>query len=73
MALKDFFAKTSQRNIEKKEKFKQLEEDFLMKQKLAERQKSANEREMERFMKEEREDLIKEKLNQFRKKQRDAN
>jgi len=68
MGLKELFGKFSAGNVEKKRKFKELEEDFIMQKKLEERQKSANERELERFISEDREEKIKERLNQFRKK-----
>jgi Sec-independent protein translocase protein TatA len=47
-------------NKERKEKYKELDEDVRMHEMVEERKKSSNERELERYMKEEREKKIKE-------------
>ena len=52
----------------KKEMFREAEQQMLIQKTLEERQKSANERELERFQKEEREEQIKEALDFYRKK-----
>lgn len=70
MGIKEALVKIAERNAEKKRKFKQLEEDFLMRKKLEERQKSANERELERVMNERREAMIKTQLDKYRKEKR---
>ena len=62
MAVRDFLEKLKQR----KDKFKQMEEEFRLQKKLEERQKSSNERELERFDEEEREKSIKKNLEEFR-------
>jgi len=54
----------------KNEKFKEMQEDARFQKLLAERQKNANERELEKFEEEERQKAIKEKLGQFRKMRR---
>ena len=54
----------------KKERFNEFDEEQKIKEKWIERQKSSNERELERFMKEEREEAIKHELEEFRKKRR---
>ena len=67
MGIKEVLAKMAER----KNKFKELEEDFQLRKKLEDRQKSANERDLERYLKEQREDEIKKSLESFRKKQAD--
>jgi len=54
----------------KNEKFKEMQEDARFQKLLEQRQKNANERELERFEEEDRQEAIKEKLNQFRKMRR---
>ena len=63
MGLSELFKK----RIENSAKFKEMQEDFELRKKLAERQKSSNERELERFHEEEREKTIKKNLEEFRK------
>lgn len=63
MGLLDFL----HRMREKREKFRAFEEEKKIEQKWLDKQKSANERELERFMKEEREDSIKRELEEFRR------
>ena len=70
MALKEFLARFSKDKLETKQKFKQMEEDLALQNKLEDRQKSANERELEKFMTEEREARIKSKLESYRKKEK---
>lgn len=71
MGFKDFLEKLGEHRKEKKERFKQAEEDMRIMQMLEDRQKSANERELERYMKEEREQQIKEALVTYRKRRED--
>jgi len=63
MAILDIFKK----NLEKSIRFKQMQEDLNLQKKLEERQKSSNERELDRFYEEEREKSIKRNLEEFRK------
>ncbi len=51
----------------KNEKFKEMQEDVRFQKIVTERQKNANERELEKFQEEERQKIIKERLNHFRK------
>tara|TARA_R100000789_G_C2993731_1_gene146827 strand:- start:486 stop:836 length:351 start_codon:yes stop_codon:yes gene_type:complete len=67
------FPKMFLKNLAKSEKFKALQEDLKMQKMLEEREKSSNERELERFYEEEREKQIKVNLEEFRKhRQADA-
>ena len=68
MTLKDIIAKFGEHNQEKKAMMKLAEDKFRIQQMIEDRQKSANERELEKFMKEEREQQIKEELDFQRKK-----
>lgn len=52
----------------KKRKFQETQEDFRISKLVEEREKTANERELERFMEEERQKNIKIHLDSFRKK-----
>jgi len=54
------------KNLEKSMRFKQMQEDLRLQQTLEDRQKSANERELDRFYEEEREKSIKRNLEEFR-------
>jgi Sec-independent protein translocase protein TatA len=56
-----------------KEKFKQVEEDMKINRLLEERQKSANERELEKYIKQEREAEIKRELDKIHSKQNREN
>jgi len=60
-----------ERSRERKEKFKQAEEQLRIEEMLQERRKSANERELEMFIKENREENIKLQLNKMRKLRED--
>jgi len=70
MGVKEILRKWAEKNTEKKGRFKELEEEYLMNKKLEEKQKSANERELERYMEEAREKRIKVNLEKFRKQQK---
>lgn len=63
MALSELFKK----NLVKSAKFKELQENMELEKKLQERQKTANERELERFYEEERQKMITRNLEEFRK------
>lgn len=58
---------------ERKAKYKELDENYRLNKMLAERQKSANERELERYMEEERQARIKTELEHFRNKRKQEN
>ena len=66
MGLREYLAKLK----EKKEKYKQYEEEMKIAEKNEERKISSNERELRRFMKEEREDSIKQELEEWRNKRK---
>jgi len=68
MTIRDFISKFSKDKVETKRKFKDIEEDFELHRRLEEKQKSANERELEKFVEEEREAKIKNELSKYRKK-----
>jgi hypothetical protein len=68
MGFKELLEKIGERKRERKERFKQADEDYRIQKMIEDRQKSANERELERFQKEEREVQIKELLEYHREK-----
>ena len=70
MGIKDILSRWAEKNTEKKKQFKEMEEQYLLQKKLEDRQKSSNERELERYLKEQREERIKKELEHFRKKQK---
>lgn len=61
--------KWQEKGKEKSEKFKQMEEDYRLNKMLEDRQKSSNERELERHYKKQREAEIKAELDIIRKRQ----
>ncbi len=63
MALQGLLGRMFGRN----EKFKEMQEDVRFQKVIVERQKNANERELEKFQEEERQETIKKRLIQFRK------
>ena len=65
---KEMLEKIGEKNRERKEKFKELDESIRMQEIIEDRKKSSNERELERYMNEFREKEIKDKLNFVRKK-----
>lgn len=67
MAISDMIKKMGEKSRERKEKIKALDEDIRLKKLVEDRQKSANERELERFLQEKRESQIKEQLEEMRK------
>lgn len=68
MAVKEFIQKMGEKQKERKALFKAAEERLKIQKILEERQKSANERELERFINEDREEQIKEELERVRKR-----
>jgi len=70
MSVMDVLKRWSEKKSEKSEKFKQLEEDYRLQKMLEQRQKSSNERELERYMKEQREKNIKKQLDIIRKQKK---
>jgi predicted DsbA family dithiol-disulfide isomerase len=67
MGFKEIIQSFGERNKQKKEMFKQAEAQLRIQKLLEDRQKSSNERELEKFMKEEREEQIKSELEEYRK------
>ncbi len=67
MGLKDLLKKS----FVKSEEFKEMEKDLRMRKMLEQRQKSSNERELERFQEERREEQIKKELEGFRKRKKE--
>ena len=67
MTFKEILKNFGSGSKERKERFKELQEEDRLNEMLEDRKKSANERELERFQKEHREKQIKEALNEFRK------
>lgn len=67
MGFKDILNKIGERHRERKELFRQADEQLRIQETLENRRKSANERELERFMKEKREEQIKYQLDIERK------
>jgi hypothetical protein len=66
--IKEFIKNLGKNKRERKEKFKELDEDIRMQKLIEERQKSANERELNRYINEDREKKIKQQLEFVRKK-----
>ncbi len=73
MTIMDVIRRMGKNSEESKEKFKEAEENMRIQHKLEERQKSSNERELERYYKEQREAEIKGKLNTIHKQQNKDN
>lgn len=68
MGLLDLLKKNKEDKEELKHKFKEAQDNIKINRIIEERQKSSNERELERYMKEAREEQIKNKLNQIRQR-----
>lgn len=64
MGIKDFIASL----VEKRKKFKDYSDDVEIQEKVSERKKTADERELERFMEEDRQKRITTQLKQYRKR-----
>lgn len=58
-----------QRIKERKQRLKDAQDDYNIQKKITERQKSSNERELEKFKEEDRQERIKNELNKYRKRQ----
>lgn len=69
MGITDIIKKWSENKKELKQKFKEAETEQKIQKMLEERQKSSNERELERYVKEEREKKIKSQLDKIHKQQ----
>jgi len=67
MGIRDMIDNMKERSRERKEKFKQADEQLRIEELLTERRKSANERELNRFLNEDREESIKFELEKMRK------
>lgn len=68
MGFKDIINQFGKKAKERKQMIKDLDEKLRIQKLVEDRQKSSNERELERFMKEDREESIKEQLQAMRKK-----
>ncbi len=69
MTIMDMVRNWKERNSEKSEKFKQMQEDDRLQTMLEERKKSSNERELQRYYRKLREDDIKKQVDAIHKKQ----
>ena len=69
MGLKDIIRKFTEKKEISKQKLKEAEEEIRINRIITERQKSSNERELDRYMKERREEQIKKTLEGIRKKE----
>ena len=67
MGLKNLLSKISENKDEFKQKLKQAQEEVKIQKTIEERQKSSNERELEKYMKQQREMKIKEQLDKIHK------
>lgn len=70
MGFRDILSKIGEKHRQRKELLKQMDDQLRVEKMLEDRQKSANERELERYMNEDREEMIKHKL-EFARKKRD--
>jgi len=68
MSIMDIVRNWKEKNSEKSEKFKQMQEDDRLNTMLEERKKSSNQRELENYYKKLQEDDIKKQLDVIRKK-----
>lgn len=68
MAIADLFKKVGERSRNRKELIRDLDERTRVEEIVAERRKSANQRELERFLKEDQEETIKTQLEEMRKR-----
>ena len=69
MGVMDIIRKWKERNAEKSEKFKEMQENDRLQTMLEERKKSSDRRELERYYKEQEEKQIKAQLESIRKQQ----
>jgi len=70
MSFKEILQNIGKKSKERKEKFKEIDEEIRMHEIIEDRKKSSNERELENFMKKYREQQIKKKLEEFRKREK---
>lgn len=73
MGIASFIKRFTEKKKEKSAKFKQMEEDYRLQKMLEDRQKSSNERELERYFKEKREENIKKQLDKIHHQQTKEN
>ncbi len=71
MGVKEIIQRFGERNKERKELLRNLDQQLRMQKIVEDRQKSSNERELERYQDEDREEAIKEHLEYARKKRDD--
>lgn len=69
MGVMDVIKRIAENRKEKSEKFKEMEDQYMLEKKLMERQKSANKREYEDYVKKQEEDQIKKALDKIHKRQ----
>ena len=70
MGIKDFIKNAFSRGSSDKARYKEMETEYRMQKTLQERQKSANQRELEGYHKEQREKMIKYELDRWRKRKK---
>lgn len=71
MVFKEILQKLGEKNRERKEMIRQMDQQLRARKLVEDRQKSANERELEKYMDEEREEKIKEALEVMRKRRQE--
>jgi len=67
MGLKEFFEKV----VEKRKRFKEMEDEARMQQRVQERMKPATQRELEMYLNEENERVMKKQLEYYKKKKKE--
>jgi len=73
MSVMDIVRKMGERKRATKEKFKEAQENMKIEKMLEERQKSSNQRELEKYMKDQREIQVKSELDKIHNKQNHEN
>ena len=68
MGFKEFIKSLGEKQRERKELLNNLSDDLRLQKLAQDRQKSSNERELERYIEEDREEMIKRNLEYYRKK-----
>jgi len=69
MGLMNIIRQWKEKNQQKTEKYKEMEEDYRLRKMLEDRQKSSNERELENYYKKQREEGIKQQVEKIHNKQ----
>jgi len=69
MGLMNAIKRIAENRKDKSEKFKQMEEDYMLEKKLMERQKSSNLREYEKYLRDKEEERVKLALDKIHKHQ----